>query len=142
MSETARESRCACSPRRRDFGFEERDPFIERLVEGFFLALQHFLDVRLSFAQLGKDIAHRAGEDVDQLDRRTARESLASGRSARRGAGCGAGRSCVRVARLDAVGDREAERADVVGDDAEGDVDLFLLGLAGCAARRLASVQP
>ena len=32
----------------------------------------------------------------------------------------------VGVAGLDAVGDGEAERADVVGDDAEGDVDFFL----------------
>ena len=34
----------------------------------------------------------------------------------------------VGVAGLDAVGDGEAERAQVVGDDAEGDVDLLLLG--------------
>ena len=39
----------------------------------------------------------------------------------------------VGVAGLDAVGDGEAERADVVGDDAEGDVDLLLLGVAGAA---------
>ena len=39
----------------------------------------------------------------------------------------------VVVARLDAVGDREAQGADVVGDDAEGDVDFLLLGVAGAA---------
>ena len=32
----------------------------------------------------------------------------------------------VGVAGLDAVGDGEAQRADVVGDDAEGDVEFIL----------------
>ena len=36
------------------------------------------------------------------------------------------------VARLNAVGDREAERADVIGDDTEGDVDLLLLARRIC----------
>jgi hypothetical protein len=34
----------------------------------------------------------------------------------------------VVVAGLDAVGNRKRKRADVVGDDAEGDVELDLLG--------------
>ena len=40
----------------------------------------------------------------------------------------------VGVAGLDAVGDGEREGADVVGDDAEGDIGFFLLGVAGGAA--------
>jgi hypothetical protein len=39
----------------------------------------------------------------------------------------------VGVAGLDAVRDGEAQRADVVGNDSERNVDLFLLGVAGAA---------
>ena len=38
----------------------------------------------------------------------------------------------VGVAGLNAIGNREAQRADVVGDDAEGDVDLLLFGDRRC----------
>ncbi len=40
------------------------------------------------------------------------------------------------VARLDAVGNRETERADVVGDHAESDVYFLLLVFAGAAGGR------
>src|ERR1019366_7295344 len=40
------------------------------------------------------------------------------------------------VAGLDAVGNREAQGADVVADDTEGDVYLLLLGHGGRASRR------
>ena len=39
----------------------------------------------------------------------------------------------VVVARQNSVGDGETQRADMVRDDAEGDVDFFLFGCAGDA---------
>ena len=43
----------------------------------------------------------------------------------------------VVIAGLDAVGDGERKRADVVGDDAEGDVDGFCRGRTGVAVSTL-----
>ena len=40
------------------------------------------------------------------------------------------------VAGKNAVPDREGEGPDVIGDDAEGNVDLFLVGFAGRAGLR------
>ena len=42
----------------------------------------------------------------------------------------------VAVARLDAVGNGETQRPNVVGDDPEGHVHLLLLGVSGAARLR------
>ncbi len=106
---------------------EQLDPSIERLVKRLFLAPQRFLDVLLLRADFGKDIAHRSGEDIDELEEerlvKSERASVADGAAQDAAQDVAA----AFVARLNAVGDREAQRADVIGDDAEGDVDLFLL---------------
>jgi hypothetical protein len=107
---------------------EQRDAFVQSAIEALFFQLQHALDLLLLHAQLGEDIAHLRGEDIDEL----VEEGLfeIEGAAVFHGAAEDAaeGVVAVAVAGLDAVGDGEAERADVVGDDAEGDVDLFLLG--------------
>ena len=112
---------------------EEFDAFIQRPVERLLLALQHFLHVLLLRADFGEDIAHCPGEDVDELVEERFVE--AEGAAVAHGAAQDAAQDVVAVvvAGLDAVGDGEAQRADVVGDDAEGDVDFFLLGVAGAA---------
>ena len=94
--------------------------------------------MRLLFAQLGEDIAHRLGEDVHQFveERFVKAERAAVADGAAQDAAQDV--VAVLVARLDAVGDREAQGADVIGDDAEGDVDFFLLGRRRCCRLRAA----
>ena len=101
---------------------------VQRPVERLLLPLQHVLHELLPRADLREHIAHAGGEDVHELVEEGFVES--QGAAIAHGAAQDAAQDvvAVRVARLDAVGDGEAERADVVGDDAEGDVDLLLLG--------------
>ena len=85
-------------------------------------------------AEFGEDIAHGAGEDIDEL----VEERLVQAERAAVADGAAEDAAqdivAVGVPRLDAVGDGERESADVVGDDAEGDIGFFLLGVAGRAA--------
>ena len=108
--------------------FEQLDSPIQRLIKRLLLALDDLLDVVLLGADFGEDIAHRVGQDGDQLveERLVEAERAAVADGAAQDAAQDV--VAVVVAGLDAVGNREAQRADVVGDDAEGDVDLLLLG--------------
>ena len=72
-------------------------------------------------------------EHVHEFDRRTVRGNRACGRSDGAAQDAAQDVVAVGVAGMDAVGDGEAQRADMVGDDAEGDIDLFLLGVASAA---------
>ncbi len=84
--------------------------------------------------EFGEDFAHGAGEDIDEFVEegfvQAERAAVADG------AAQDAAKDiiAVGVAGLDAIGDGEREGADVVGDDAEGDIGFFLLGVAGGAA--------
>src|SRR4030095_10185590 len=51
----------------RRYAVEQLGSDIESLVKGFLLAFERALDLRLLSAQLGEEIAHRQGEDLDQL---------------------------------------------------------------------------
>ena len=106
---------------------------IQRLIKRLLLALDDLLDVVLLGAEFGEDVAHRLGQDGDELVEERLVE--AEGAAVADGAAEDAAQDVVAVgvAGLDAVGDGEAQRADVVGDDAEGDVDLLLLGVGRCA---------
>jgi hypothetical protein len=104
------------------------NPTIQRPIERLLLQLQHGFDLLFLHAQFGEHIAHVRGEDIDELVEEglfeLERAAILHGAAEDAAEGVVA----VAVAGLDAVGDGEAERAEVVGDDAEGDVDLFLLG--------------
>ena len=117
--------RASRSRQTRNFVFEQCDSLIERLIETFFFAMQRFSDHGLFGAQFWKDIAHRARENVNQFVKeglvKPKRPSVAN--SATQDAAKDV--TATFVARLDAVGDRETQRADVIGDDAKRDVDFL-----------------
>ena len=102
------------------------DPPVQRLIERLLLSLEHVLDVLLLCANFGKDIAHRSGKNGDELveERLVEAERAAVANGAAQDAAQDV--VAVGVAGLDAVGNGEAQRADVVGDDAEGDVRRLL----------------
>ena len=79
-------------------------------------------------ADFGKDIAHRSREHIDELVEERLVEAERAAVADRAAQDAAQDVVAAFVAGLDAVGDGEAQRADVVGDDAEGDVDLFLFG--------------
>ena len=84
--------------------------------------MDDLLDVVLFGAEFGEDVAHRVGQDGDQLVEERLVE--AEGAAVADGAAEDAAQDVVAVvvAGLDAVGNGEAQGADVVGDDTEGDV--------------------
>ena len=103
---------------------EKLDPLIQRLVKRFFLTQQCVFDQGLFDAQLGENVAHGLREDIDQaIEERLVKSERAS---VTHGAAQDAAQDVTAsfVARLDSIRDREAQRADVIGDDTEGDVDL------------------
>ena len=71
------------------------------------------------------------GKDIDQFEEKRFGES--KGASVFDGAPEDAAQHVIAtgISWLNAIGDGEAQGADVVGNDAEGDVDFFLLGIAG-----------
>ena len=92
-------------------------------------------------ADFGEDIAHRAGEDINELVEKWGAE--AEGAAVADGAAQDAAEHIVPVgiAGLNAVTDGKGERADVVGDDTEGDIVFFLFGVSsGTADRQRGSV--
>ncbi|OQB34968.1 MAG: hypothetical protein BWY06_03299 [Candidatus Latescibacteria bacterium ADurb.Bin168] len=46
---------------------KQRNAFIQRLVEGFFLDANHVLDIFLSLPNFGKDVAHGVSKHVHQF---------------------------------------------------------------------------
>ena len=99
---------------------------IQRFIKRLFLALDHFLHLLFARADFGEDVAHRVGEHVHEfVEKRFVEAERAA---VAHGAAQDAAQDVVAVvvAGLDAVGDGEAQGADVVGDDAEGDVDRFV----------------
>ena len=69
---------------------------------------------------LGEDIDELVEEGFFELERAAILHGAAEDSSQRIVA--------IRIPRLNSIRNRERQRAQVVGDDAEGDVDLFLLG--------------
>ena len=106
---------------------EEGESLVEGLVEGLLLPLERFGDERLPGAHFGKGITHDGGEHRGEFVKE--RRGEAECASVADGASQDAAQHVVAfgIAGLDAVGDGEAEGAQVVGDDAEGDIILFLI---------------
>ena len=106
---------------------------IQGFVEGLLLHADDFLDVLLFLANLRKNIAHRLRQHSDQLvEERIVKAQRAA---VSHGAAQNPAQHIipVGVARQNAVGNGKAQRADMIGDDAKGDVDLLLFGVAGRA---------
>ena len=118
-----------------DLFLEEFHAPVEGSVEGFFFDADDVFDVGLAGADFGEDVAHRLGEDADEF----VEEGFVEAECAPVADGAAEDAAedvvAVGVAGLDAVGDGEGEGADVVGDDAEGDVHALLSGVRGGAGR-------
>ncbi len=90
--------------------------------------LQHRLDLLPFGPQFGEHITHLLREDVDEFVEERLLE-LKRAAILHRAAQDAAQRVvAITVAGLDAVGDGEAQGAQVVGDHTKSDIDLFLLG--------------
>ena len=113
---------------RSDFAFKQLHSTIQSPVKRLFLELQHSFDLLFLHAQLREDIRHLRSEDIDELVEEglfeLERAAILHGAAENAAEGVVA----VAIAGLDAVGDGEAEGAQMIRDDAEGDVDLFLFG--------------
>src|SRR5260221_1494416 len=98
--------------------------FIQRLIKRFFLGADDVLDMLFPSPDFGEDVAHGVGEDVHEFVEEWFME--AEGAAVADSATQDAAQNivAVSVARLNTVGDRKAQRSDMVGDDAESDVGL------------------
>src|SRR5206468_13100318 len=113
----------------RDFALEEFDASVERLVKCFLFAANGFLDCFLFRADFGEDIAHRLCDHNDKLEEKrfvkTKRAAVTNGATKNTTQNV----SAAFVRRNDSIRNRKRERADVIGDHAEGDVDFLLLAI-------------
>ena len=102
------------------FLIEELQTAVQGFIEAGFLAQQHFLDGSLAAYQFGEDAAHLAGQRVHQLREEGLFEP--QGAAIAHGAAQNAAQHIVAavVAGQNTVGNGEAQRADVVGNHAEG----------------------
>src|ERR1017187_7542876 len=119
-----------------DLLLEQRQTPIQRLIKRLLFALDDLLDIVLLGADFGEDVAHRIRQHGYQL----VKERLMEAQGAPI-ADCSTQDApedviAIVVARLDAVGNREAQRAYVVSNHTESDVDLLLLSRRGSASRR------
>src|SRR5205085_2418490 len=144
--EAKSESAGNCRRSFRSLALKQLDSLVESLVETLFLAAQRFFDLGQLPAQFGKDIGHRANEHVTQIEKKRFVESQSPAVAYSPAQDTPKNVSAAFVARLNSVGDREAERADVIGDNAESDVNLFLFfpgehTRLGCSIRRLSGCR-
>ena len=103
------------------FLIEKLQTAVQRLIEAGFLAQQHLLDGVLAAYQLGEHATHLAGQRIHQLRE----EGLLKpqGAAIAHGAAQNAAQHVVAaiVAGQNTIGNREAQRADMVSNHAEGD---------------------
>ena len=108
---------------------EEIDTPVECLVERLLLGSNSLLYDLAALLLLGENNAHRVHQHVNKLiKKRLAKPERAA---VAHGAAQDAAQDVVAIGvpRLDAVGDRETQRADMVAYDTEGNVGFFLLSL-------------
>lgn len=115
------------------FGIEEVEATVECFVEGGFFAVQRVLDGLGACGEFREDGGHLFDEGVDEFRKEGFHEAELA--AVADGAAQDAAEDIVAavVARQDAVRNGEAEGADVVGDDAEGDgfAELLLVVVDG-----------
>ena len=111
---------------------EQLQSAVEGAVELLFLGLENSGDFLLPGRELGEDIAEFRDEYGDELVEERIRRVESEDTAEAHGASQDVANDVVAttVAGLDPVGNGKADGADVVADDAEGDVDLLLLGEA------------
>src|SRR5205807_3664292 len=131
--EAKSESAGNCRRSFRSLALKQLDSLVESLVETLFLAAQRFLDLGHLPAQFGKDISHRANEHVTQIEKKRFVESECSAITNSTTQDPAQDVAAAFVTRLNSVGDREAQRPDVICDNAEGDIDLFLFFICRAA---------
>ena len=106
--------------------FKNRQPGVERFVKRFFFDANRVAHELAAGTDFREDIAHRFREDIDEfVEKRfleTERAPVADGAAQNAAQNVVA----VAVAGSDAVGNGKRKRANVVGNDAEGNVDFFL----------------
>ena len=109
---------------------EKRDAAVECAVEILLLALDDAGDLHLLLDEFGKHAAHPPDQPGNELVKERRVEPERPSVAHRTAQDAAQDVMAFRVAGHDAVGDGEAERAQVVGDNAEGHVDALLLGVA------------
>ena len=113
------------------FVFKQGDALIKGAIKGFFFDADHVGHHRAAGADLREDVAHRLGEDADELMEEAVLQAERTAVADRAAQDAAEHVVTVRVAGLDAVGDGKGKRPDVVRDNAEGHVILFLWGVPG-----------
>src|SRR5438046_5459391 len=93
-----------------------------------------FLRSLFVLSGLGEDVAHRSCDNVDKLEKEWFLESERAAIADRSPQNTAQNVATALIGRNDSVGDRKAQRADVIGDDAKRDVDLFLVWIVCKAA--------
>ena len=95
---------------------------IQRLVKRLLLGADNFLHLLFLGADFGEDVAHRVGEHVHEFVEERFVEAERAAIAHRAAQDAAKDIIPVVVARLDTVGDGKAQRADVIGNHAEGNV--------------------
>ena len=118
-------------PQPRGFFAEEVDAAVEGLVERLLLGLDRLPDDVATLFQLGKNTAHRLHQHINELVKKRLLESKRTAVTHCPTQDAAQDVVAIGVARQNAISDREAQRTDVITNDAERHVDLFLLGRIG-----------
>src|SRR5437868_1931638 len=100
-----------------------RNSSIQRLVKRLFLHTNHVLDMALLGADFGKYLAHRGSQHVHEFVKKRLVKSESPAVTHCPAQNATEDIISIRVAWLDPVRDREAQGANVVGNNAECDVD-------------------
>ena len=107
--------------------FKKFNSAIQSFIKRLFLGADGFLHLLLAGADFGEDVAHGVGEDVHQLVEKWLPEAQCA--AVAHGAAQDAAQNVVAVvvAGLNAVGNCKAQRADVVGNDPERNIQRNLI---------------
>ena len=109
-----------------DIKVEQLDAGVERLLKRLLFPPQHILDVLLLFPNLGKNIAHRSSKNIHELVEERRAESQGASVANRSAQNPAEHVVAVGVPRLDAICDRKAKRADMIGNNAESHIGGLL----------------
>src|SRR5438132_4790772 len=128
-----------------DSGFENVYSNIECPVECFLFATNCFFDLRVFRADFGKNVAHCLRDDIDKFEEEWFVKAERATVADRATQNAPQNITTALVRRDDSICDREAQRANVIGDYAKRDVDFFLVVpilWGGCVSRRRLAATP
>src|SRR6266567_8689852 len=115
---------------------EKHDSIVQCLIEPLLLPLDDFLNTHSFGADFREDVAHCGGQHFHQFIEERFMETKRTAIANRSAQDSAQNIVTLRVARLDPIGDCETERADMIRNHAECDIDLLLLRLSGAAGPR------